>query len=81
VAHELFGHRADQDLPAAGSLLEPFRGVDGVAGNEGRGVVPGHHLAGVDPDSGAECRDVSLGKRNVQPLHRFLHRERRSDRA
>ena len=51
VADEPLGHRADQDVAAAGRLLEPFRGVDRVAGGERRRIVARHHLAGVDPDA------------------------------
>ena len=76
VANEPLGDRSDQDLAAAGRLLEPLRRVDRVAGGERRRLVARHHLAGVDPDADPQLGDLPPLEGGVQPLDGPLHVER-----
>jgi len=62
VANQLLGDRTDQDLSGGGRLLQPFRGVDGVAGSEGCSLVARDHLAGVDPDPDPQLGHLVLGE-------------------
>ena len=76
VANEPLRDRADQDLAAAGCLLQPLRGVDRVAGGERRRLVARHHLTGVDPDPNPQLGHLARFERGIQPLHGPLHVER-----
>ena len=77
---EPFGDRPDQDLAAAGRLLESLRRVDRVTRDERRRLVAGHDLAGVDPDPDPQLGHLTRpGTRSA--ARRPLHVERGPHRA
>jgi hypothetical protein len=76
VADEPLRDRADQNLAAAGRLLQALRGVDRVAGGECRRIVARHHFTGVDSDPDPELGYLARFERGIQPVHGPLHVER-----
>ena len=80
VPHELFGHRADQDLASQGALFKALRGVHGVSSDECRGLIARYDLPGVDADPDAQLGHFASGEAAVETLDGRLHLERRADR-
>ena len=83
VASQAVGQVAEDDLAGPCGLLEPRRGIDGVAGDQplaGRGVA-GDHLTGVDADVVVQLEPHCSRNDRLSSGQGRLHVGRRADGA